>query len=310
MSKFLKSLLISFCLLFAFTGITKATSLMIQGIDMPSWVNWEPIYISYTALETEGSPVEVKAFFKKDGEGWQQIGISDKLSDTFKVERSYFPGDGVYKIYFKETNSGQTTPEESFNIDFTAPSSVSEYRKDRKDANIYKICWKNPDNEDFDRVLIFRSEKTNEGFDKIAEVSGSKNEEKCYENGTPDNRDYYYLTRAIDHAGNASSAIGDNEVNTTAVGNVLGAIITPTIGQTLPLPVVDKQTVKEETQKEGEVGGAGATQAEEEKISQSNFMQNIFQQVIRLGWIRVIGIVIIFLGIVFLMVALLRKNRR
>src|SRR4030043_2250292 len=118
MFKFLKSLLISACLLFALAGIARAGNLMIQGIDMPSWVNWEPIYISYTALETEGNPVKVKAFIKKDGEGWQFVGESDKLSESFEVSRSLYPGDGLYKIYFEEVNSGDKTPEESFNVDF------------------------------------------------------------------------------------------------------------------------------------------------------------------------------------------------
>ena len=304
MFKFLKSFLVSVCLLFAFVSIARAGNLMIQGIDMPSWVNWEPIYISYTALEAEGNPVEVKAYFKKDGEGWQQVGTSDKLSDTFKVERSYFPGDGVYKIYFKETNSGMTTPEESFNVDFTAPSGVSEYRKERKDANVYKICWKNPDNEDFDRVLIFRSEKTDGGFDKVAEISGSKNEEKCYENGTPDNKDYYYVIRAVDHAGNASSTVGDSQVTTT---QVLGATseVTPTSAPSVVNLPLSQVTGQEQAQ-EGQILG-GTT--DEEEITQPGVIQQATQQIARFGLWRTLGIAIVLLGIIILIVSLLRKNR-
>lgn len=304
MFKFLKSFLISVCLLFAFVSLTQASNLMIQGIDMPSWVNWEPIYISYTALEAEGNPVEVKAYFKKDGEGWQQVGTSDKLSDTFKVERSYFPGDGVYKIYFKETNSGMTTPEESFNVDFTAPSGVSEYRKERKDANIYKICWKNPDNEDFDHVIIFRSEKTNEGFSQVAEVSGSKNEEKCYENGTPDSKDYYYVIRAIDHAGNASSTVGDSEVTTTQVLGATSAV-TPTLTPSVVNLPLSEVTGAGEAQ-EGQILG-GTT--DEEEITQPGVIQQATQQITRFGLWRTLGIAIVLLGIIILIVSLLRKKR-
>jgi hypothetical protein len=304
MFKFLKSLLISACLLFAFTGVTLAGNLMIQGIDMPSWVNWEPLYISYTALEAEGNPVNVKGYIKKDGEGWQEIGTSDKLSETFKIERSYFPGDGLYKIYFKEVNSGQTTPEESFNVDFTAPSGVSEYRKERKDANVYKICWKNPDNDDFDRVIIFRSEKTNEGFSNIAEVSGSKNEEKCYENGTPDNKDYYYVIRAIDHAGNASSTVGDSEVTATTV---LGANVTATPTPTtlgLPLAKVSPETTP--ASEEGQILGGESSQASESK---PGLIQTLNNKVVRFGFWKVLGIIIIALGIVILLVSLIKKRR-
>jgi hypothetical protein len=304
MSKFLKSLIIAAFLFLISAGTVRAGELMIQGIDMPSWVNWEPIYISYTALETEGKPVEVKAYFKKDGEGWQEVGTSNQLSDTFKVERGYFPGDGVYKIYFKETNSGQTTPEESFNVDFTAPSGVSEYRKERKDANIYKICWKNPDNEDFDRVLIFRSEKTDGGFDKVAEVSGSKNEEKCYENGTPDNKDYYYVIRAIDHAGNASSTVGDSQVTATQVLGVTSET-TPTLTPSVVnLPL--SQVAGQEQAQEGQILG-GTT--DEEEITQPGVIQQATQQITRFGLWRTLGIAIVLLGIIILIVSLLKRKR-
>jgi hypothetical protein len=303
MFKFLKSLLISVFLLFVFAGVALAGNLMIQGIDMPSWVNWEPLYISYTALEAEGNPVKVKAFIKKDGEGWQFVGESDKLSESFEVSRSLYPGDGLYKIYFEEANSGQTTPEESFNVDFTAPNGVSEYRKERKDANVYKICWKNPDNDDFDRVIIFRSEKTNEGFSKVAEVSGSKNEEKCYENGTPDSKDYYYVTRAIDHVGNASSTVGDSEVTATTV---LGASVTatPTIVMSLPLAKVSPETTP--TSEEGQILGGETSQAAESK---PGLIPSLNVTIVKFGFWKIFGIIVIVIGIVILLVSLLKKRR-
>jgi len=300
MSKFLKSLLVSFFLFFAFVGVAKAGDLMLQGIDMPSWVNWEPIYISYTALETEDNPVEVKGYFKKDGESWQEVGTSSQLSDTFEVARSYYPGDGVYKIYFKEVNSGQTTPEESFNVDFTPPSGVSEYRKERKDANVYKICWKNPDNDDMDHVIIFRSEKTNEGFSQVGEVSGSKNEEKCFENGTPDSKDYYYVTRAVDHADNASATVGDSEVTTT---QVLGTTSTAT--PTLTPEVVNLPASEVTGAQEGQILGGETSQAAEPELGA---FQALTTQVTRFGFWKILGIVVIILGIVILLVSLLRKR--
>jgi hypothetical protein len=303
MFKFLKSLLVSIFLLFAFVGVARA-DLMIKGIDMPSWVNWEPLYISYTALETENKPVNVKAYLKKDGEGWQEVGSSTELSDTFEVSRSYYPGDGVYKIYFKELNSGKTTPEESFNVDFSAPSGVSEYRKERKDANVYKICWKNPDNDDLEKVLIFRSEKTNEGFSQVGEVSGAKNEEKCFENGTPDSKDYYYVTRAVDHAGNASSTVGDSEVTTSQVLGTTSEATPTLVPAVVDLPLAEV-TGQEEMQ-EGQILG-GTT--DEEEVAQPGVMQQAVQQVSRFGFWRILGIIIVLLGIVILIVSLLKKKR-
>jgi hypothetical protein len=303
MFKFLKSLLVSAFLFFALVGVARA-DLMIQGIDMPDWVNWEPLYISYTALESEDKPVNVKAYLKKDGESWQEVGSSTELSDTFEVSRSYYPGDGVYKIYFKELNSGKTTPEESFNVDFSAPGGVSEYRKERKDANVYKICWKNPDNDDLEKVLIFRSEKTNEGFSQVGEVSGAKNEEKCFENGTPDSKDYYYVTRAVDHAGNASSTVGDSEVTTSQVLGTTSEATPTLVPAVVDLPLAEV-TGQEEMQ-EGQILG-GTT--DEEEVAQPGAMQQAVQQVSRFGFWRILGIIIVLLGIVILIVSLLKKKR-
>jgi len=303
--RLIKSLTITAFLIFAFSGIAKANGLFtIKSIDMPSWVNWEPLYISYTALEADGNPVNVKGYIKKDGESWQEVGNSDKLTDTFEVSRSYYPGDGVYKIYFKEINRDVTTPEESFNVDFTPPNGVSDYRKERKDANVYKICWKNPDNDDLEKVLIFRSEKTNEGFSQVGEVSGSKNEEKCFDNGTPDSKDYYYLTRAVDHARNASITIGDSEVTTTTV---LGANVTVTPTPTtmgLPLAKVSPETTS--ASEEGQILGGETSKAAESK---PGLVQSLNNKIVKFGFWKILGIIIIVIGIVILLVSLLKKRR-
>ena len=306
--KLIKSLLITAVSLFALVSVVKANGLFtIKSIDMPSWVNWQPLYISYTALDPDNNPVNVKGYIKKDGEGWQEIGNSNKLTDTFEVDRSYYPGDGVYKIYFKETNRDVSTDEESFNVDFTAPNGVSEYRKERKDANVYKICWKNPDNDDLDRVLIFRSDRTDGGFDKVGEVSGSKNEEKCFENGTPDGKDYYYLTRAVDHAGNASSTVGDSEVTTTQVLGATSEVTPSSTPSVVNLPL--SQVTGQEQAEEGQILGGTTDTTDEEKITQPGVIQQVTQQISRFGFWRTLGIIVVLLGIVILIISLIKRKQ-
>lgn len=318
MSKLIKSLPILIILLFVFAGKSLANGLLnVYSMDMPGYINYDPFKISYTALQAEGKSLHTSGYLAKEGASWIKVGESDKLSDTFTIDGGILSGDGVYKIYFASSdgvNNAQSS-EETFTIDRQAPGPVSDYKKDRKDSFLYRICWKNPDEEDFDRVIVYRSDKKEFQADsstQIAEVGGTKNEDKCYDNGISENKDYYYVTRVVDHAGNISGVVGDSEVTTTSTttSNVLGAEATPSVTGALSLPVVDNQTVQEETKKEGEIGGAGATQVEEEKITNKNFLQNISQEVKRLGWIRTAGIIIIFLGIVFLIIALLRKNRQ
>ena len=319
MSKILKALPILFILMFAFVSKTLAVDLLkVYSVDMPGYINYDPFKISYTAIQAEDKSVHTIGYLAKEGGSWLKVGESDKLTDTFSIDGGILSGDGVYKIYFS-SNDGTinvlSSPEEKFTIDRQAPGPVSDYEKERKDTLVYRLCWRNPDEEDFNRVIIYRSDKKEFQADsstQIAEVGGTKNEDKCYDNGIPENKDYYYVMRVVDHAGNISGVVGDSEVTTTSTStsNVLGAEATPSATGALSLPVVDNQTVQEETEKEGEIGGAGATQVEEEKIINKNFLQNISQEVKRLGWTRTIGIVIIFFGIVFLIIALLRKNRQ
>ena len=319
MSKILKALPILFILMFAFVSKTLAVDLLkVYSVDMPGYINYDPFKISYTAIQAEDKSVHTIGYLAKEGGSWLKVGESDKLTDTFSIDGGILSGDGVYKIYFASNdgvNNAFSSPEEKFTIDRQAPGPVSDYKKERKDTLVYRLCWRNPDEEDFNRVIIYRSDKKEFQADsstQIAEVGGTKNEDKCYDNGIPESKDYYYVTRVVDHAGNISGVIGDSEVTATSTttSNVLGAEATPSAGGALSLPVVGNQTVQEETKKEGEIGGAGATQVEEGKIINKNFLQNISQEVKRLGWTRTIGIVIIFFGIVFLIIALLRKNRQ
>lgn len=306
MFKFLKSLSILIILFFVLAGTAKA-ALMLKGIDMPAYVNDEPFNITYTALETEGNPVEIFGYIKKDGSDWKEVGKSTKLSDTFKVDSTFLAGNGLYKIYFRDANSGETTPEESFNIDFTAPDPVSNYRKDRTDALVYKICWKNPDDEDFNRTIIYRSDKkefTADSSTQITEIGGAKDEEKCFEDYIPQNKEYFYVTRTVDHAGNASSVVGDSEVIVTTV---LGANVTVTPTPTtvgLPLAKVSPETTP--TVEEGQILGGETSQAAEQK---PGLVQTLNNKIVKFGFWKILGIIIIVLGIVILLVSLLKKRR-
>ena len=315
MIKFLKALSLTFILLFSLISVVKAVdctgSICLKAKTISTWVNFQPLYISYTALESGGNPIEVKGYIKKEGEAWQEVGTSNELADTFEVSRNYYPGDGIYKVYFREVNNGVSTAEEEFNVDFTAPGSVSNYSKERKSANVYKICWKNPNDDDVNRVIIFRSEKTDEGFSKVVEVSGSKDEEKCHENGTPDNKDYYYALRVIDHAGNASGAVGDGEINTTGI--VLGSSTIPTVTPevvVLPLAATGDQDSQKEV-KEGEIAGGGADEMQEEATGAfGEFGKAVGQQVARFNYWQIAGIVIVIAGIIVLIIYLLKKEKK
>jgi hypothetical protein len=295
----------------AFAGIVRANGLLVvKSIDMPGYVNWEPFDISYTALQADGNAVEVTGYIKKDGGDWKEAGTSNKFADSFKIDSSFLSGDGVYKIHFSAKSGAETADsgEESFNVDFTAPDPVSDYRKERKDAFVYKICWKNPDDDDFNRTIIYRSDKkefTTDSSTQITEVGGAKNEEKCFEDNIPENKDYYYVTRTVDNAGNASSVVGDSEVTATTTTNVLGVNVTPTpTTGGLPLAKVSPQPTSEV--EEGQILGGETSKAAESKPS---VIQSLNATIVKFGFWKIIGIIVIVLGIVILLVSLFKKRR-
>ncbi len=308
--KLIKSLPILAVFVFAFAGLVRAESLMVKGIDMPAYVNWEPFEISYTALQADGNPVEVKGYIKKDGDDWREVGTSTKFADSFKVDSGFLSGEGVYKIHFTAKSGDQTADsgEESFNVDFTAPNPVADYHKERKDAYVYKICWKNPDNDDFNRVIVYRSDKkefTADSSTQITEVGGTKNEQKCFEDNIPENKDYYYVTRTVDHAGNASSVVGDSEVTqATVLGTTVTATPTPAVIH-LPLAKVSPEGAKEG--EEGQILGGETSQAAEQ--AEQGVASSLATKVAKFGVWKMIGIVAIVAGIIILLISLLKKRR-
>lgn len=307
--KLMKSLPVLAVFFLAFTGIVKADGLLVKSMDMPVYINYDPFKISYTAIQADGNPVEVSGYLKKEGASWQKIGTSTKLADTFNIDGGILSGDGLYKIYFQAVSGAETvnSDEESFTIDRAAPGPVSNYRKERTGAFIYKLCWKNPDEEDFNRVIVYRSDKKEFQADsstQVAEVGGSKNEEKCYENGIPESKDYYYVTRVIDHAGNISGVIGDSDVTVTTV---LGANVTATPTPTtmgLPLAKVSPETTS--VSEEGQILGGETSKAAEQK---PGFVQTLNNKIVKFGFWKILGIIIIILGIIILLVSLLKKRR-
>jgi len=307
--KLIKSLPVLAIFLFLVASSVKANGLLrVYSVNMPDYINYDPFKISYTAIQAEDKSVHTIGYLAKEGASWINVGESDKLSDTFTIDGGILSGDGAYKIYFASSdgmNNAQSS-EETFTIDRHAPGPVSDYKKERKDTFLYRICWKNPDEEDFDRVVVYRSDKKEFQADsstQIAEVGGTKNEDKCYDNGIPESKDYYYVTRVVDHAGNISGVVGDSEVTVTTV---LGASVTVTPTPTavgLPLAKVSPQPTSEV--EEGQILGGETSKAAESK---PGVIQSLNATIVKFGFWKIVGIIVIVLGIVILLVSLLKKR--
>jgi len=139
----------------------------------------------------------------------------------------FYAGDAKY--FFKVIINGNeaVSDQTSTILDRQSPDAVRDYRKERGDG-YYRLLWRNPGNEDFDRVIIYRSKNTNFTADSSTEVGtirGSRDSEMTSEYSATPDEEYYFALRVIDKAGNASGIVADPETQVTA-GAVLGATTT------------------------------------------------------------------------------------
>lgn len=247
---------ILFLLVFSlFAPFAKAFSDYVSITKLSSYINKEDFKISYSALSE--NPISAQFYVRKDGDSsWRTLGSAlTGASGYVQVSGGdIYNGDGKY--FFKVVINGGTAEDETSTIvDRQAPDAVRDYRKEKLGDGHYKLYWRNPDNEDFDKVIIYRSDSTNFTADSSTEVAtiwGSKDTEMTSENAAAPGKEYYFAIRAIDKAGNASSVVSDPETQVSA-GSVLGASVSAT-----STPEVVKILPKEK--KTGEVLGEEKTE--------------------------------------------------
>lgn len=248
--------------LLGFAPSARAFSDYVYITQLPTYLNKEDFKISYSALSE--NPISAQFYIMKDGDSsWRTLGSSlSGASGYVQVHGGdIYNGDGKY--FFKVViNSGSAEDQTSTIIDRQAPDPVRDYWKEKLGDGHYKLHWRNPDNEDFDKVIIYRSDSANFTADsstEIATVWGTRNSEMTYENAAAAGKEYYFAIRAIDKAGNVSSVVADPETQVSA-GAVLGE---STVATGSPKAEVVKILPKEE--KKGEV--LGEENKEEETVS-------------------------------------------
>ncbi len=224
--------------------------------DLPEYKTTSTFKLYYTALQIDGKPISAQFYYRKEGDVWRVVG-GPLSGETSWVETSGTEIGSEGKYYFKivASSEGETIEDEtSTMVDWTAPGGPGEYSKERINSNTYRLKWRTPNNDDFSRVLVYRSKEQNFNADSgtlVVEVGGAKDTLVTWENtGLEIGKDYFYALRSVDKAGNASGLAGDGgtisyvEVSPTPAPGVAGA------GEMVALP-------KEE---EGEILG-GATEA-------------------------------------------------
>lgn len=187
-----------------------ASVLAIQSL--PSYITTNNFKLSCTS---DGGSVQFS--YNKNGGGWINFGSAidtDTNPCVIQVDSSVVNDQTSYVFAANGVQSNSTF------YDISGPSPVSGYYKERTSDGSYKLHWKNPGDSDFDKVVIYRGDTVDFSADsshEIARVSGGSNADMTYDdNFTPDSsKTYFYAIRALDHAGNSSSLVGDGSTTTT-----------------------------------------------------------------------------------------------
>jgi hypothetical protein len=220
-SKLISSLVVAAGLFLMVQPVKASPVVYIQSL--PGYINYTDFKLSCT---TNGSVAQF--FSKKDGGSYTAFGSSIDLNAspcTVQVTGLQFGSEG--KFWFKVDVDGVES-ETSVTLDTTGIGGVFDFGKERSNGNTtYKVHWRNPLDSDYKKVFIYRG--TEAGFDandshKVSEASGNPGDTMSWEdNGLDATKEYFYVIRAIDRAGNASGLVGDAGATT----QVLGATASP-----------------------------------------------------------------------------------
>ncbi|OQA93064.1 MAG: hypothetical protein BWY24_00800 [Microgenomates group bacterium ADurb.Bin219] len=273
MKKIIKIFLSLIITVFVFTTPAFAGELNIVLNQPPSMVNTTDFQIFYTAIETDQATIKVNLFIKKEGAAdWKQTADKDKTdySGKFQTRGEDFSGEGKYQFYAQAVSGATTKNSDTveLTLDTTAPGKVEDYRKERINATVFRLYFKCPADIDFEKVYIYRSKEISFTADSgtlVAEVGCAPGESKSREIGGDWDVDYYFALRALDHAGNASDVVTDAP-GVVGAGQVAGATTGQTVksgssGTVVRLPK-EGPTGDQDSEEEGELAGAGATEGE------------------------------------------------
>lgn len=216
----------------SFSARTVFASSIVYIQTLPSYISTNSFNLSCTSNGTSA-----QFYVNKNGAGNVAFGPIINLATTqcLVPVTSTQVNDQTNYTFTVIVDGGPSASTSTF-FDNSGPSGVSGYYKERVNDGKYKLHWRNPGDSDFDKVVIYRGESADFSADnshEIARVSGGSNSDMTYDdNFTPDaNKTYFYAIRALDHAGNSSSLVGDSGTiassTSSTSGGVLGATTTP-----------------------------------------------------------------------------------
>jgi len=130
----------------------------------------------------------------------------------------------------------QATDVEPLSFNTEGPGDPREYSKTRANFCDYKISFKTADDGKTAKIEVYRSENTSFTADNGTKVStiGIGPNTSGYSITTPPdcNKEYYFVIRAFDTAGNGSNLVGDSVVKVTTTTSSTSTTTSTTTGVT------------------------------------------------------------------------------
>jgi hypothetical protein len=184
---------------------------------LPEYVRVDNFKLSYSAITDDPGSITAQFFYKKEGGSFSAFGpVINGASGQIQVGSAQINEQKQY-TFRVEINGNLAASETGTTYDVTGTASARDYSKERVGPTTYRIKWTNPGDDDFGQVFIYRGETPDFSADdgkKVASVGGAPDAEMSWiDNGISADKEYYYIVRALDKAGNTSGLIGDSQVS-------------------------------------------------------------------------------------------------
>ncbi len=213
-------LFISFCVFPSNAAASSNLSLRVEQPKTPT--NLNDVNLNFVALDILARPVTIKCYKKYS---------SDTTFTQFSTETliaggnashcslaSVLSAEGNYQLkVVAEAEADSVESILSLDYKTSGPGTPGDYRKEHPNNCDYKIHFKTADDSGKTvKVEIYRSDITSFNLDSgsfITAVNLGSNQEHDLTNSVPDcSKNYYYVLRAFDNAGNGSGTTGDSVV--------------------------------------------------------------------------------------------------
>lgn len=251
--KFNKKLLIIVFLTFLSFGFINSvnaeeiSNLVVRVEEPRSPTNTKDVQLKFVALDIQNRPVVIKCLKKSPTDSsfiqfsTETLTAGGNASNCSLI--SVLNSQGLYQFKIEASADGESIDSQIINLEYktTTPGTPNDYSKEKEGSCRYKINFKASNDGITNIIRIYRADITNfiaDSGSQVGQVGISPDQKGSFTDvSVPDcNKEYYYVIRAFDEAGNGSDLVGDsvvktiiNTTTTTNTTNTTGSVSGPLV---------------------------------------------------------------------------------